>query len=216
MTCAIADCGETMLARGWCRKHYYRWRRNGTTDLLKGQSVCSVEDCGRGARGGRGWCRMHYARWRKHGDPTVVIEPRRNVCSVSDCDSFAHGRGFCLMHWKRWRKSGSTDKRPRDWRRPGPVEGTRYVDRQGGYVRVYLPSHLNADKNGVVKEHIAVMADHLGRRIATDRGETIHHKNGVRGDNRIENLELRVGAHPQGLTVDDAVAWAREILERYE
>lgn len=28
-TCCIADCGQSYLARGWCRKHYYRWKRHG-------------------------------------------------------------------------------------------------------------------------------------------------------------------------------------------
>lgn len=40
-------------------------------------------------------------------------------------------------------------------------------------------------------------------------------KNGVRDDNRPENLELWTISHPTGQRVEDAVAWAREILRRY-
>lgn len=85
---------------------------------------------------------------------------------------------------------------------------TRWVDPKSGYVWVIGGS--GAKKQA---EHRMIMAKHLGRPLYA--GENVHHTNGVRDDNRIENLELWVTTQPSGQRPEDLVQWAHEILDRY-
>ncbi|MBV9898077.1 MAG: HNH endonuclease [Chloroflexi bacterium] len=77
-----------------------------------------------------------------------------------------------------------------------------------------VPTHPKAKTaNGYILEHVLLMEELLGRYL-TD-GENVHHRNGVKHDNRPENLELWIWPQPSGMRASDAVARARDILSRY-
>lgn len=83
-----------------------------------------------------------------------------------------------------------------------------------GYVRVYVGrDHPIADRKGWCSEHRVVMAEMIGRPLMAH--ENVHHKNGVRSDNRPQNLELWARMQPQGQRVVDLVGFAREVLALY-
>jgi len=86
-------------------------------------------------------------------------------------------------------------------------KGGRSIGKDG-YVRVRLPEHPHKDYANYVAEHRLVMEKALGRYLKSH--EHVHHRNGLRHDNRIENLELWAQPHPSSKKVEDLVTWVVE------
>ena len=107
-----------------------------------------------------------------------------------------------------WKKNGIHSESDLKCGPKGSGTITRY-----GYRQITLKNHPNSRRCGTMFEHVLVMSNHLGRPI--EKGETIHHKNGIRHDNRIENLELWSKSHPQGQRIEDKIAWCKEFLDFY-
>lgn len=201
-TCSVEGCEKSVQARGWCSMHYARWRISGdpgpaATFRPRATGLCSVSSCDRPAKL-RHLCEMHYQRLLRHG----TTDARMRIvamCCVEGCNRPGNkGNGLCGLHARRLRKHGDV----------GPVglmkraKGTGSISPDG-----YVTRCVNYE---IRREHRVVMEGILGRRLRAF--ENVHHKNGVRGDNRPENLELWVKPQPVGQRPDDLAQW---IVEQY-
>lgn len=123
----------------------------------------------------------------------------RRLCAEPTCRRLCRGeREHCWQCLGKIMQYGEAN--PSDWR-------VKEIQRSPeGYPRVYVGKdspHANA--GGLAYCHRLVMAEHLGRPLLPT--ETVHHKNGIKTDYRIENLELWSKNHGSGQRVDDKVAF---------
>ena len=106
--------------------------------------------------------------------------------------------GYCNLHYQRIKRNKSITLTRRE-------RGTGSID-DNGYVVIQI--------NGkTYKEHRLIIEQHIGRKLLPT--ENIHHLNGNRSDNRIENLEIWNISQPPGQRIEDKIKWAKEILAHY-
>lgn len=136
------------------------------------------------------------------GDYDRRTQRKRNVRTVRvkhlPCGSTRVVPAPWLGAWARQQARSGGKSRARPWCDCQPTPDRR------GYVRA---------KNAHAGAHRVVMERILGRTLLP--GENVHHRNGVRSDNRLENLELWVTSQPAGQRTDDIVSHAVEMLRRY-
>jgi HNH endonuclease len=166
------------------------------------EGVCRFEGCGRPRFNG-GWCVGHAAQYYSGRPLTPIFQPKAG-CDFPGCERPHYALGYCQGHRRQL-----LDNRPLA---PLRERLGRHIDR--GYVLIFEPNHPNARKDGYVAEHIKVMAANLGRPL--ERFEEVHHKNGIRSDNRPENLELWArGMQPPGSRVSELIDAAVRVLKQY-
>lgn len=218
--CSEDDCDRPHYARGWCAMHYKRWLRTGSLDGPQPPSTCQVEGCTRPATS-RGWCHGHYQRWIRNGDVDAAVPLGRRrqpeICRIDGCDAPTHSHGLCRTRASRLTRLGDAMPEVPIGQVPKPAGPTGRAKGwlTSGYRYIPVPEeerHLT-DGEPYAAEHRLVMARHLGRPLAGD--ENVHHRNGDRLDNRLENLELWSTTQPSGQRVSDKVTFALRILQRY-
>lgn len=229
--CSVEDCGRKHLSRGFCGMHYKRNRKMEISPTkVAGTPRCALPGCSKVCYCTRPLCKKHW--FESQG----IIRP---TCSMVGCDRDAYGLGLCDRHWKAQYPGPSRRCSVPECGRPHVGLGycQAHYDRvrrcgdaailekiperpafwttSCGYRLVVVPKGTpGIRKKGVMAEHRWVMQQMLGRPLLPS--EDVHHINGVRSDNRPENLELwSKSRQPRGQRVEDHVRWAREILTTY-
>jgi hypothetical protein len=194
--CSHDDChlpprrGNTI-----CKKHQYaEWRAT--------LGECSLGHCGRRIDAAK-LCTTHYNRKRQGLPDWDAPIPRRmkrgGTCKHKDgCPEPAYALGWCRLHYQRVFKLGYEDGGPVGLMKAASGEGS---DDGRGY-RVIT---VNGER---YLEHRYVKEQDLRRRLVP--GENVHHKNGVRDDNAIGNLELWFVTQPSGQRVTDLMEYIAE------
>lgn len=195
--CEFEGCEKKSDTRGFCQAHYNK--------IQQAEGRWFDEKCADGCDRyalTRGYCAPHYNKRRNAGEFS-----KTPVCRWHGCTRRCVGvkDDLCSAHMK----VASTEGALRDLKTQPGYWGKWYVT-PGGYV---VRKRGNGQGRNYQLQHRFFMQEHLGRELLNT--ETVHHKNGNRQDNRIENLEVWSGIHPRGARSEDQVEWATEILRLY-
>lgn len=170
--CVIDGCEKFIRAKDYCEPHYVEFCEF---------KVCVFPGCAKALRA-RGYCYSHYAQLVRNGRVAQIRKGKAedHQCIFPDCERSQRGRGYCKTHYENL----LAGKKLKPIRQMG-----------GGWTQNGYRMHKIGGRT--IFDHRMVMEKALGRQLLPS--ETVHHINGNRSDNRLENLQLRQGRHGIGV-----------------
>ena len=193
--CSVDGCTKPQKTRTMCGAHYSQARR---AEVLAGKNVGVCKTCD---------AEIPYlgvGRPRYQCDGCKKLRPSVD-CSVEGCCKPAKSRGWCFAHYAYWRKHGHPGSVGDGRRRKEGPNGSSKSSAGEGYVRLWFADPDLPGRGRHVLEHRYVMERVLGRPL--EKHENVHHLNGIRSDNRPENLEIWVEPQPKGQRPSDLADW---------
>lgn len=235
LLCKVEGCDAKTKGLGFCPKHYERFKKHGdefkishycfnveklaelalknaNEPIIFESKICKVEGCDREIKA-HGFCEFHDRRNEKYGDPLAgkpkfLLPGEQDICKFEGCEIKAKSLHYCYKHFSKLKKYGDPSG--------GDVkDGRTKVWQVGhlGYIVRYDPTSPYKSSKSTVFQHREIMGELIGRPLL--KNENVHHKNGNKADNRIENLELWSSQQPCGQRIKDKAIYALEILTQY-
>jgi hypothetical protein len=208
--CTIEGCGSAHHSKGFCALHYQRHRIGKPMDdpihpNARKPQYCKHEDCKRPVYCFQ-FCLIHYQRDKKKQNMNRPFKGLLEHCQHEDCTRPLHAWDLCSLHYSRAKNGIPLDKEIVE--KAETVDQIKWYKNKDGYVN-------GSFKGKFLIQHRFVMEQHLGRPL--HKFENVHHLNGIRDDNRIENLELWTRPQAIGQRPENLVAWVidhyRELVE---
>jgi hypothetical protein len=153
--------------------------------------------------------------------PSNKCEKHRFSCEVEDCKKIAkdykgNSSRLCSLHRSRRDRGGVLNNfcdNPNCNKTSVNISGKPRCEEHRGYKTKSGYKIISVD-GMYIREHRYIMEQNLGRKLYDH--EEVHHRNGMRDDNRIENLELWSTYQPAGQRVEDKLDWAKKIISLYQ
>lgn len=183
--CKVPGCDRKHKGHGYCYGHLHQIKRNGkiTRPVIGEYEVktCSVEGCFEPFKA-RGYCSRHTYQFYKYGK-IISAEKMKGLggrCSVPGCERPRRSNGYCEPHNQQFTKHGK-------------IMNEQIAERNGvsisnGYVLLLKKDNPMASKRGYVHRSHWVWEQNTGHIVTPP--EVIHHRNGIKDDDRFENLEI--------------------------